>query len=177
MNFLLSSSYKPPRRVRTFLNELQSIIPNSKRVNRGRMNLQQLFGVAEKLQCERVLLIFNRKGNPDRIVGYEYISGQFYWRFSWNLSQVKLKFELNIKKIQVHPKKWILSFDGVQQEVEIHLREFFGPILTFDDNDTHDALIINFSHISPGFKFQAIHSSGKIVPPAFFIKEILLLND
>lgn len=177
--FLLSSSHKPPRRVRTFLNELDSILPQSKRINRGRMNLRQLFREANKLLCERVLLVFNYKGNPNRMIGYEKILDRFEWSFQWNLDRVQLKFELKTKKDVFLPKKWLLEFKGSHLEVKQHLTHFFQPILIDSDHKSHNEHIIkvNIIHQPLGFHFQAKDSTNLIIPPTFRIKEIILLDE
>lgn len=177
--FLLSSSHKPPRRVRTFLNELEFILPQSIRINRGRMNLRQLFNEANKRLCDRVLLVFNYKGNPDRVIGYEKISNRFEWSFQWNLQQVKLKFELNTKKLSYPPRKWMLVFSGSHLEVENHFKHFFYPILTEKNSITKndEILHIEILHQPPGFQFQAKNSANSTIPPTFKIREIILLEE
>lgn len=143
------------------------------------MNLRQLFSEANRLACKRVLLIFNYKGNPDRIIGYEKVENKFEWSFQWNLEQVKLRFELNTNKINVKPKKWQIKFDGTHLDVKAHLNHFFHPILIDESSNVHqnDFLRINIVHQSPGFKFEVNDQINNLIPPAFRIKEILLPDE
>ena len=60
----LSSSRDPSIRVRQFLNELAEAIPNSVKINRGRMSLDDLVVRAIEHRAKYILYVMTRKGNP-----------------------------------------------------------------------------------------------------------------
>jgi len=64
---LITTSRRPTRRIRTFCNDLARCIPNSIRINRGKLSRE---GVAEKaleLEADRVIIIDRWKGGPGKI--------------------------------------------------------------------------------------------------------------
>ncbi len=60
----LSSSRDPSVRTRQFLNELAEAIPNSVRINRGRMSIDELVVHAIEKGARYVMYIMTKKGNP-----------------------------------------------------------------------------------------------------------------
>jgi len=64
---LITTSRRPTNRIRTLCNELTRCLPNSVRVNRGKLSLE---GVAEKsveIGADSVLIIDRWKGGPGKI--------------------------------------------------------------------------------------------------------------
>ena len=64
---LLTTSRRPSRRMRTFCNDLARVIPNTQRINRGKLSID---GVAEKaleINANKVILVCRWKGGPGKI--------------------------------------------------------------------------------------------------------------
>ncbi|WP_369609087.1 Brix domain-containing protein [Sulfurisphaera javensis] len=68
---VFTSSRDAPLRVRTFLNELTYIFPNSIKINRGRQSLNEIISKSIYLRAKYLILINIRKGNPGRFKVYD----------------------------------------------------------------------------------------------------------
>lgn len=67
---LITSSHRPSRRVRSFINDLARTFPKAVRINRGKKSLEELRDLM-KLAGYRALIIINTwKANPGRIDVY-----------------------------------------------------------------------------------------------------------
>jgi len=64
---LLTTSRRPTSRIRTFCRDLERIIPNAVRVNRGKMGLQELAEQAVERGLDRIIVVDRWKGGPGRI--------------------------------------------------------------------------------------------------------------
>lgn len=71
LGILITTSRYPTRRVRSFVKDLVSIIPNALSTNRGTMNLMDVAAYAIKNDCNRVAIVNTWKGNPGKINLYE----------------------------------------------------------------------------------------------------------
>ncbi|MCX8176429.1 MAG: hypothetical protein N3E48_04275, partial [Candidatus Bathyarchaeota archaeon] len=67
---LITSSHRPTRLIRSFMNDLASIIPNSTRVNRGKMSFMDVAKKALALNINLVLIVRRWKGGPGKIEFY-----------------------------------------------------------------------------------------------------------
>ena len=61
---LITTSRRPNNRVRSFVKELSSTLPNTVRLNRGHLSMSELAREAMALGAERVLIVSSRRGNP-----------------------------------------------------------------------------------------------------------------
>ena len=73
--FIVTTSRRPSRRVRRFCKELLYVIPNSVKVNRGKLSLDELYLKALELGGKRVILVSVLKGNPGVISFYDVNDG------------------------------------------------------------------------------------------------------
>lgn len=64
---LLTTSRRPTRRIRTFCKDLSHSIPNTTRINRGKLSLEGLAAKALELGANKVLIIDRWKGGPGKI--------------------------------------------------------------------------------------------------------------
>jgi len=91
--FIVTTSRRPSRRVRRFCKELLSVIPNSVKVNRGKLSLDDLYLKALELGGKRVILVSVLKGNPGVISFYDVNDGLLKL-FPWMIvAGVKFFFE------------------------------------------------------------------------------------
>lgn len=64
---IITSSHRPSRRVRSFINDLVRTLPRASRINRGKKSLEDL-GNIMWLEGYKILVIVNtRKANPGRV--------------------------------------------------------------------------------------------------------------
>ena len=64
---LITTSRRPTRRIRTFCNDLARCIPNSIRINRGKLNREGIAEKALELDAERIVIINRWKGGPGKL--------------------------------------------------------------------------------------------------------------
>ncbi|RLI22700.1 hypothetical protein DRO54_00540 [Candidatus Bathyarchaeota archaeon] len=64
---LITTSRRPTRRIRTFCNDLARCIPNSIRINRGKLSREGLAEKAFELEADRVIVVNRWKGGPGKI--------------------------------------------------------------------------------------------------------------
>lgn len=64
---LITTSRRPTRRIRTFCNDLSRCIPNSIRINRGKLSREGLAEKALELEADRVMIVDRWKGGPGKI--------------------------------------------------------------------------------------------------------------
>lgn len=79
---LIVSSRRPAQRTRSLVKDLNRVIPNSARMNRGKKSIKDLQKIAVGMGYDRIMLIGSRGGNPSTIKflkvfpdGFEYIKG------------------------------------------------------------------------------------------------------
>ena len=65
---LITSSRRPTQLVRTLCNDLSRTIPDSVRVNRGKMSLGQVVMEALSHEADRVIIVEREKGLPSNIL-------------------------------------------------------------------------------------------------------------
>ncbi len=69
-DILITSSHRPSRRVRSFVNDLARTISRATRINRGKKSLEDLAGLM-RLEGYRALIVVNTwKANPGRVDFY-----------------------------------------------------------------------------------------------------------
>lgn len=73
---LLTTSRRPTKRIRTFCSDLARSIPNTVRVNRGKMSLQELAENAVERGLDRIIAIDRWKGGPGKIRLYKMGQGK-----------------------------------------------------------------------------------------------------
>jgi len=70
MRIILTTSRRPTQRVRSFVKDLYSVIPQAIRINRGKATLNDLASYALEINAEKILVVITRKGNPGSILIY-----------------------------------------------------------------------------------------------------------
>ncbi|MCS7364224.1 MAG: hypothetical protein NDF54_02140 [archaeon GB-1867-035] len=77
MVFLITTSRRPTRRTRSFCKDLERVLPNAVRVNRGKMSLIDVALRALEYNADRIILVSVFKGNPGRIRFFSVSRGSF----------------------------------------------------------------------------------------------------
>lgn len=169
MSFFLTTSHKPSKRTRTFVNELSSIIPRARRDNRGKKSLEQLFMLARELGTGRVLIIAESHGNPGKISGYLRDSnGSFDWSFDWIIRKVELRFETKISKTPLKFTKLCFKFSDTHPDIQNSIMTFFAPVVQ-PVQPSEETLELTILHGQDGFVVDPVGTNPKI-----YLSEILL---
>ena len=69
-SLLITTSHRPSRRTRSFIKDLEGVIGGAIRLTRGHLSLRDLGVIGARLGVQRVLVVFERNGNPGLLVGY-----------------------------------------------------------------------------------------------------------
>lgn len=64
---LITTSRRPTRAIRTFCKDLSYTIPNTLRINRGKLSLEGLIKKALEVNAEKLVIIDRWKGGPGKI--------------------------------------------------------------------------------------------------------------
>lgn len=64
---LLTTSRRPKKNTRTFCRDLSSIFPNVKRINRGKLSLEEVAEKALELDAEKVMIVGRWREGPGKI--------------------------------------------------------------------------------------------------------------
>jgi len=70
LTILITTSRKPSPRLRSFVKDLTSVIPNTLKLNRGKKTLEDLLYDAIELNADRLIIVGEKKGNPGSIKVY-----------------------------------------------------------------------------------------------------------
>jgi hypothetical protein len=169
----LTSSRKPPSRVRQLINELAFIIPNSVKIPRGHMNTTDLGLTAFNKGSSHLLIITSNHGNPGLLSGYEISivneNLDMKWSFDCEIKWVKLSRDLKLNRVEKKIENIKFCPLSIHPDIIMALNPFFdnfqGP------TDSKNEFILE--HIHPGFLFYPKLNSIKFSPTLFFSRIIL----
>lgn len=68
---LVTTSHRPSQRVRSFVKDLASVLPNAVRRNRGKATMRDLYYDAVSIGANRVVIVGGWKGNPGSLTVYK----------------------------------------------------------------------------------------------------------
>ena len=98
---IFTSTRDAPVRVRSFLNELEDVIPFSKRINRGRQSLDAILRKAKFFQASYLVVVGIRKGNPWFLLVYDLYTSSL----KYNLRILGVTLRKEILKVEKDSKK------------------------------------------------------------------------
>lgn len=110
VHLLITSSRRPARTVRTLMRDLQAVVPNSLRLNRGKTGLGELGEIASAIGAGYVLLIGRWKGCPGLLEFYK-VEGEALRRIPplLRLGAVRLRREIKGgKRSSSHPESVVI---------------------------------------------------------------------
>ncbi len=64
---IIGTTRKPTQRIRSFIKELNRVLPNSTRLTRGKQGFEEFCEMAQDLGATRILLVGAFHGNPGRL--------------------------------------------------------------------------------------------------------------
>jgi rRNA maturation protein Rpf1 len=70
---LITTSHRPTQKVRTLIRDLSRVIPNSIRINRGKLSMNGLAEEATQLNADKVIIVERYQGNPGGILFYKVV--------------------------------------------------------------------------------------------------------
>ncbi len=101
MNCLITTSREPTRRIRSFIKDLNKVIPGSVRVNRGKKSVEDLARECLRYGLSRALIVFRAKGNPGKIVFLEVTPTHYsYYPLAIYLKGIKLRREMKVNDVE-----------------------------------------------------------------------------
>jgi len=71
VSILVTTSHRPSQRVRSFVKDLVSVLPNAVKLTRGKATLEELYYEAVARGAKRVIIVNVWKGNPGSLRVYE----------------------------------------------------------------------------------------------------------
>lgn len=74
---LITTSRRPTQRMRTLCHDLNRVLPNTLRINRGKLNISGVMEKTLEYEADRVIIIERHKGGPGRLRFYGILSGEF----------------------------------------------------------------------------------------------------
>lgn len=173
----ITTTRKPPSRVRQLVNELLVVIPNSFKIIRGHANLQDITENAFSKSCSKIILISSNHGNPTTISGYKINPHEnnikLEWNFDWIVKNVKLKQELGTKKVKNSTDNIQLTYINIISDIKENIDDYFNFSKTIvNENENQIKLILEYS--DPGFLFFPQNTSNEKFSPIIAISEIIL---
>ena len=175
MKLLLTTSRKTSLRVRQFIKEFSYLFPKSyiQRSNRGKASLNELFQQS-LAKYDRIILVTNKQGNPNRIIGYYKHQDDFLWCFEFKIRSVKLSYELKVEQSS-NPDKTVFSFKNFNTDLEQVLTSFFEPFIEKDFvNENLPVLNLIFEHKEVGFEIYPQSQVEHSLSPEILIDEIII---
>ncbi|MDP8003330.1 MAG: Brix domain-containing protein [Caldisphaera sp.] len=65
---ILTTGRRPSQRTRTFIKELNSVLPNTLKVTRGHLSLEDLNSLSLEYKIKEIILVSDYRGNPGRFI-------------------------------------------------------------------------------------------------------------
>jgi rRNA maturation protein Rpf1 len=146
---LLTTSLRPTRRVRSFCNDIQRVLPNVIRVTRGKLALDALAEKALELNANGVVVVERWKGEPSKITFYR-VTSKGLETFFPILFLANVKLQRDYGQIYKPVGKIAVSCSSALSEdarrVAESFSEFFRlPILESNANFRKIDATLNFS--------------------------------
>lgn len=147
MKVLITTSRKPSKRTRSFIKELNLVIPSSIRVARGKMTLHDLHGLTLSLKARGVIVIYERRGNPSAIMYYECTDAGLRKTLLVKLRSVKLRREISNAQKPLNVSQIVVEYvDHLKELINAFIKMFNARVCTekcFEYN-LIDSVMISF---------------------------------
>lgn len=182
MTILITTSHRPSRRTRSFVKDLNKVIPGSIKVNRGKKTLKDLALLSLNLGINNVIIVSEVNANPLKIRFFKLDEKEIniIKTVSLSLSSVKLLREipnaqipLNIKRLLIDPSNLIhlRNIEGLDKVLKILNVEVeaFNEVLK-----KSDCIGVTIKETKEGLKVTFLClGSMKICGPTIKIKKII----
>ncbi|ARM75917.1 hypothetical protein B6F84_07670 [Acidianus manzaensis] len=84
------------------MNDLELIIPNSIKINRGKLSNDELFKISKSMMCKYLIIVDSLKGNPNKILVYD--AQLDFLKYSLDLKGVSTLSDFKIKRKKIISK-------------------------------------------------------------------------
>ncbi len=102
-DIIITSSRDASKRTRSFLNELEIIIPNSLKINRGRQSFREITRISYDIGARFLLFVLTYKGNPSYLELYTISYNATILKYKLGISSISLISDVKNKKIPRNP--------------------------------------------------------------------------
>lgn len=127
---LITTTRRPSRRTRSFVRDLYHVIPASKRINRGKMSMEDLNELAIREGMDRVIVVGTKRGNPSFLAFYEPSPSYLKPLSILKLDGVSLRREVCDKRAPYARRLGIVySHEDLEDEARILARSLGTTIL------------------------------------------------
>nr|WP_292319269.1 hypothetical protein [Caldisphaera sp.] len=171
---LITSSRDPSQRTRTFINELSSVLPDSIKITRGKLSLEDLNYIILKYNMEKLIIIGEFKGNPGRIEIYNPIKNYDKPEKSYEfiINSVALRKELGIND-KIRLKNIFVKQLSGYNEKELKYVKLFAEIFKIpfsNDNLKNNEAYFLIKSDLPVLDVLVFNNEGKNIGPNFRLK-------
>ena len=176
---LLTTSRRPTKRVRTFIKELERVIPNSLKKPRGKASLRSLREYMILNGFDKLMIVDNHKGNPRRIHFYKLEEGMLR-----RVALIYLKstsMQINSKELFVASKLSLELDESCFHEEEARkllnfLREFLQEEVLVNKREGGE-LILKVSRINRDFFIYFLDPIAKrVIRPNLRVEKIVWMT-
>jgi U3 small nucleolar ribonucleoprotein protein IMP4 len=161
MALLITTSRRPSRRTRTFVKELNRVLPGSFKINRGKLGLNEIRDLMIKRGINKLLVVDTRKGNPSKLT---------FLSLSPEGLDRKLIIEVLGTALQINKKQRRLlsnildiKVDGVPNELSKVLSYFLFPSTNLASSGVDGYLKIKLDN--DVFTIEFLDKKGKQIYP------------
>ncbi len=129
---LITSSRRPNRRIRSFIKDLEDVLPGAVRITRGHKSMKELAFEAYSVGADRVVVVSDKRGNPGILRVYRVVKkGEVFDLkniVSFIVKGVSLSRErkaISPSKASKRARKLLVVTEGVLPRVEYEFAEAF----------------------------------------------------
>jgi len=176
----ITTSHRPTQHIRTLCNDLSRILPNSLRINRGKLNFEGIVDKALIVNADRLIIIEKWKGGFSKIKLYTISPKVSLFYPIINLSHVKTQNDLGFRKT-IHKKLAITIQQNTSKDVNrlAHaLSKFIKLPIESIQKDLPYQASIHFSNLKKCWMKIAVTMPPilKEVDPIFIVNKLLWDN-
>ncbi len=141
---LITTSRRTSNRVRSFVRDLSTVIPDSERFNRGSLNQEELFARVHQTGAQAIIVVTIFRGNPDALMFY---NEQGDLILEVNIESAILRREVNRTKTpRIHEISYLCVRPESNEETRI-LSNFLSSLFNVDAMEMSDIpLLENGDH-------------------------------
>ena len=177
---LITTSRRPTRRVRTFIKELERMIPDSRRIQRGKLSLQGLRDYMILHGFDRLIIVDTWKGNPGRIQFFTLEEGRLKRRVTMYLKS--LSMQIDVKKPYTVSKLFVEKDEKVTKDEEVDriynfLKDFFHYEYQLEEREGRESKLLISKHNGQTWIGFVDHRTNRVLRPAFTIRKVIFRSE
>lgn len=128
---IITTSREPSQKLRMFVNELVSVIPYSKKLQRGKRTFEDLYLALKSYGADRLVVVGDWRGNPSTFSAYSpNIGGTFLSKiFEFNIKGVSLVRDIRGSLPKIRPRKIGVSLLELEEDDALKFAEKLSQTL------------------------------------------------